>query len=123
MVSSASKGKISTFSSLRFRNFRLLLTGTTLTNAAQWIQSVTLSWLIYDVTSSGTMLGTMNVVRSAASLGMILIAGVLIDRFKRRSLMFLENGWLFTITLGMGLILIFDRAHISHCGSCNQYCH
>lgn len=111
--SSASK-KNSAFSSLCIRNFRLLLTGTTLTNAAQWIQSVTLSWLVYDLTSSGTMLGTMNLVRSAASLGMVLIAGILIDRFNRRSLMFLENGWLFTISLGMGIILISGHGQISY---------
>jgi MFS family permease len=112
--SSDSKEKIGTFSSLRIRNFRLLLTGTTMTNAAQWIQQVTLSWLIYDLTGSGTMLGSINVVRSVASLGMILIAGLLIDRFNRRGLMVLTNLWLFIITLGIGLILIFGRAHISY---------
>ncbi|MBW1767695.1 MAG: MFS transporter [Deltaproteobacteria bacterium] len=112
--SSTSVEKIGTFSSLRIHNFRWLLTGTTLSNAAQWIQQVTLSWLVYDLTGSGTMLGSINVVRSVASLGMIPIAGVLIDRFNRRKLMFLENGWLFTITLGIGLILIFSSAHISY---------
>jgi hypothetical protein len=37
--------EVSTFSSLRIRNFRFLLTGTVTSNAAQWIQQVTLSWL------------------------------------------------------------------------------
>jgi MFS family permease len=110
--SSRPKEKIGTFSSLRIHNFRLLLTGTTLSNAAQWIQQITLSWIIYDLTGSGTMLGSINLVRSAASIGMILIAGILIDRFNRRRLMFLENGWLFIITLGMGLILISGHTQI-----------
>lgn len=112
--SSASEEKIGTFSSLRIHNFRMLLTGTTLSHAAQWIQQITLSWLIYDLTGSGTMLGSVNVVRSIASLGMIPVAGILIDRFNRRKLMFLENGWLFIITLGIGIILIFGSAHISY---------
>jgi len=110
--SSASEEKIGTFSSLRIHNFRMLLTGTTLSHAAQWIQQVTLSWLVYDLTGSGTMLGSINVVRAVASLGMIPIAGVLIDRFNRRKLMFVETGWLFAITLGIGLLLIFGRSHI-----------
>jgi hypothetical protein len=62
--------KIGTFSALRLRDFRLLLVGTTLSNAAQWIQQVTMGWLVYDLTGSGTALGTVNLVRSAASLSL-----------------------------------------------------
>ena len=53
-------------------------------------------------------------VRSASSVGMIPVAGVLIDRVNRRKLMLMTNGWLFIITLGLGLILLFDGSHISH---------
>jgi MFS family permease len=102
------------FPSLRIRNFRQLLLGTVFSNAAQFIQQVTLSWLVYNLTGSGTMLGSMNLVRSVASLGMIPMAGELTDRVNRRSLMLMTNGWLFTISLGLGLILLFDRSHISH---------
>ncbi|MFC1869854.1 MFS transporter [Chloroflexota bacterium] len=106
--------KIGTIASLRISNFRLLFVGTILSNAAQWIQQVTLSWLAYDLTGSGTMLGTINMVRSVASLGMILMAGVLIDRLKRRRLLMIVNGWLFTITLTLGLMLLFGYPHISY---------
>jgi len=105
--------KINTFASLRIRNFRLLLVGTTLSNAAQWIQQITMGWLVYDMTGSGTMLGSINLVRSVAALGMIPMAGVLIDRLDRRKLILIENGWLFTITLTLGLLLLFDRANIT----------
>ncbi len=63
------------FAALYIRNFRWLLLGNTLANAGQWIQQVTLNWLVYDITGSGTMLGTVNVVRSAASLGLTPMAG------------------------------------------------
>ena len=46
---------ISAFASLRITNFRFLLGGSILSNAAQWIQMVTLSWLVYSLTGSGTM--------------------------------------------------------------------
>jgi MFS family permease len=95
------------FSALRISNFRFLLTGTVLTNAAQFIQQVTLNWLVYNLTGSGAMLGYINVVRSVASLGMIPAAGVLIDRLDRRRLMLITNAWLFTITLILGLLLVF----------------
>jgi len=106
--------KIDTLTSLRIPNFRLLFIGTLLSNAGQWIQQVTLSWLVYDLTGSGTILGTINLVRSVASLGMIPMAGLLIDRLKRRRLLMIENGWLFTITFTLGLILIFGHRDISY---------
>ena len=72
------------FAVLRIPNYSWFLTGTTLSNAAQWIQQVTLSWLVYDITSSGAMLGTLNLVRSIATLGLAPIAGVAIDRLPRQ---------------------------------------
>jgi len=103
-----------TFASLRLRDFRLLLTGTTLSNAGQWIQQVTLSWLVYDLTASGAMLGTINLVRSVATLGLAPVSGVAIDRFPRRTLMLAVNAWLFVISLGLGLLLLTGRVGIAH---------
>ena len=104
--------RVATFASLGISNFRLLLTGTMLSNAAQWVQVLTLNWLVYDLTGSGTMLGTVNLVRAFASLGMIPVAGILIDRLKRRQVMVGTNSWLFVITLVMGLLLLFGYAHV-----------
>jgi MFS family permease len=106
--------KIGTFDSLRIRNFRFLLTGTTLSNAAQWIQQITLNWLVYDLTGSGTILGSMNLVRSVAALGVIPVAGLLIDHLRRRRLLIIENGWLFTITLVLGFMIIFGHSNIAY---------
>ena len=105
---------MSTFESLRIRNFRLLLAGTTLSYAAIWIQQVTLSWLIYDLTSSGTMLGSLNLIRSMASVGMIPIAGLLIDRVQRRGLLLFVNAWLFTFTFTFAVILLCGYSRISY---------
>jgi len=106
--------KIGPFTPLRIRNFRWLLVGTILGNASQWIQQVTVSWLVYDITGSGTLLGSVNLVRSVAALGLIPIAGLLIDRLNRRTLMLIMNGWLSIITLALGLVLLFSQAQISY---------
>lgn len=96
------------FAVLRQRNFAWFLAGTTLSNAGQWIQQVTLSWLIYELTGSGAMLGTLNLVRSVATLGLAPIAGVAIDRFSRRGLLLATSGWLFAISAIFGVILSFN---------------
>jgi MFS family permease len=94
------------FAVLGVPSFAWFLVGTTLTNAAQWIQSVTLSWLVYDLTSSGTMLGTLNLVRSIATLGLATFAGVAIDRLPRRGLLYATSIWLCAISFGFGLVLL-----------------
>ncbi|MBI2760976.1 MAG: MFS transporter [Chloroflexi bacterium] len=95
-----------TFSSLRVRNFRLLLLGTTLDNMAMWIQQVTMSWLVYDITGSGAMLGLINLSRSAATVGLAPVSGVIIDRFPRRTLMLWICVWLMVLNGLLGVILL-----------------
>lgn len=101
-----------TFAALRIPDFRLLLVATTLSNAGHWIQQVTLGWLVYDLTNSGTMLGSINLVRSISTLGLAPVAGVAIDRFSHRLLMLLTSGWIFLISLTLGLALQTGRAEI-----------
>lgn len=95
-----------TFAALRIPSFAWFITGTTLSNAGQWIQQVTLSWLVYDLTSSGAMLGTLNLVRSIATIGLAPIAGVAIDRFSRRGLLYATSLWLCAISFGFGIALL-----------------
>jgi MFS family permease len=95
-----------TFAVLHVPSFAWFLTGTTFSNAAQWIQQVTLSWLVYDLTSSGAMLGIINLVRSIATVGLAPIAGVAIDRLSRRGLLYATSIWLFAISFGFGFVLL-----------------
>jgi MFS family permease len=101
-----------TFSSLRVRNFRLLLLGTTLDNMAMWIQQVTMSWLVYDITGSGAMLGLINLSRSAATVGLAPVSGVIIDRFPRRTLMLWTCVWLMVLSGLLGVILLTGRRDV-----------
>lgn len=106
MIAPKETGDTGTVGVLRRPDFRWLLAGTTLSNGAQWIQQVTLSWLIYDLTGSGALLGGLNLVRSLATLGLAPFAGVAIDRLPRRTLMLAVNSWLLVISLVLGLALL-----------------
>lgn len=94
------------FVALQHTDFRWLLLGTVLSNAAQWIQQVTLSWLVYDMTGSGALLGSLNLARAVATVGLAVAAGIAIDRLSRRALMLVVNAWLFAISLLLGLALL-----------------
>lgn len=112
-ITSPAAEKLSAIVSLRIPNFRLLLTGSVISNAAQWIQSITLSWLVYDMTGSGTILGTINLVRAAASVSMIPVAGLLVDRLNRKRLITIENAWLFVITFTIGMLILLGQHNIA----------
>jgi MFS family permease len=73
---------------------------------------VTLGWLVYDLTGSGTLLGSVNLVRSVAATGMILAAGLLVDRLSRRVLITVENGCLFLVSLAIGLALLAGHSSL-----------
>jgi MFS family permease len=102
------------FTSLLIPNFRLLFTGSVLSYAIQWIQQVILSWLVYDLTGSGTILGTINLVSSAASLCTLLAVGILVDYFNRRKLLQIEASCMFTLNLALGLILLSGHGNIAY---------
>ena len=51
--------QLSTFSSLRYRDYRLFWFATALMSAGQWVQQVTLGWLLYDLTGSSVLLGAL----------------------------------------------------------------
>jgi MFS family permease len=106
--------RVGTFTSLRIRNFRFLLSGQILSQAGSWIQQVALSWLVYNLTGSGTKLGTFSTIRSVTAIGMIPAAGVLTDRVERRKMMMITNAWLFVVTLLFGLLLITGHSKLSY---------
>ncbi|MBI1995311.1 MAG: MFS transporter [Deltaproteobacteria bacterium] len=94
-----------TFSSLRHVNYRYLWIGTVCMSAGQWIQQVTLGWLVYDLTGSSVLLGVLNGLRALPFLLVSPIAGVAADRMDRRRLV-LTAEWVLMITaLGMGLLV------------------
>lgn len=96
-------GAISVFSELNFRWFFL---GAILLNSATWMQDVTISWVVYDLTASGAMLGTISMVRMFATLSLASLAGIAVDRGSHRSLMLLTSGWYLLINVGIGLVFL-----------------
>ena len=78
--------RLRTFSSLKHRDFRLLWTSTLFASAGNWIQQVTLGWLIYDMSGSALLLGALHGARTLPFLLAGPIGGVLSDRMDRRRL-------------------------------------
>jgi len=86
-----------TFASLRHADFRYLWSGTVMMSAGQWVQQVTLGWLIYDLTGNSVLLGALNGLRALPFLVTGPMAGVAADRLDRRKLL-IATQWVLTAT-------------------------
>lgn len=104
--------RIQTFSSLRHRDYRLLWIGTLFSSSGQWIQQVTLSWLVYQMTGSGALLGAINGFRSLPMLVLGPFGGVAADRVDRKKLMLGTQVWLMVLTAVFAVLIATDLIRV-----------
>lgn len=109
-----SRLSLGTFKSLKHRNFRLLWFGLLFSSAGQWIQQVTLGWLVYDLTGSAALLGLVNGLRAVPFLLTGPLAGVLADRVDRRGLMFWTQVFLLVLSFLFGLDTALGYLQVWH---------
>src|SRR5262245_10111118 len=74
------------FAVLRTRNYRLFWIGQWISLIGTWMQSVTQAWLLVRLTSSPLALGVLGAASSAPVLALVLVGGLVSDRFSRRSI-------------------------------------
>jgi MFS family permease len=84
---SARSSKLDAYSSLRLRDYRLLLTGSFLSNFGLQMLSLAVSWDLYEKTRSALVLGNVGLVQVAPFVVLSLFAGHVADRFDRRRVM------------------------------------
>lgn len=76
-----------TFSALRYRNYRLWFIGQSLSLMGTWFQNVAQSWLMYQMTHSKIALGWLAFAGTVPTLLFMLPAGVVADRVPRQRLL------------------------------------
>lgn len=75
-----------TFASLKIRNFRLFFTGQSISLIGTWMHQTALSWLIYEMTGSKLLLGTIAALGSLPMLFLSIFGGVLADRVAKKKI-------------------------------------
>ena len=75
----------------RNRNYRLFFGGQGISLIGTWMQSVALSWLVYRLTGSALLLGTVGFVTQIPILVFSPVAGVLADRWPLRRVLVLTQ--------------------------------
>jgi len=72
---------------LRSRDYRLFWSGSFIANLGLWMQQIALGWLVYDMTRSASLLGTISFCGSLPVLTLGLLGGAIADRASRRVVM------------------------------------
>jgi len=76
-----------TFASLRHRAYLYLWLGVVFHSTAHWMEQVSMGWLLYEMTDSPFLLGSLMGARALPFLFFSTLAGVAADRVDRRSLL------------------------------------
>ena len=77
---------------IRDRRFGPYLAGNFTSNVGNWFQNVTAGIVVYQLTGSNTLVGTVSVLQFLATLVLSPWSGALADRFDRRKLLILAQG-------------------------------
>jgi MFS family permease len=83
-------------------------------SAGQWIQQVTLGWLLYDLTGNSMLLGALNGLRALPFLITGPLAGVAADRMDRRKLLLQTQSVLIITAVLMGVLVASPFLHVWH---------
>jgi MFS family permease len=117
-------------SSLRQRNYRLYFFGQLVSVAGTWMQTVAQSFLVLDLTHSGTQLGLTTAARFAPMLIFGPLGGLFADRLDKRHVLYLTQTlqgllagafaillatgsmtlwWVYLLAVLLGFVNVFDN--------------
>lgn len=71
----------------RYRNYRLYFCGQCVSLIGTWMQHVAMSWLVYRLTGSGSLLGLVTAAGQISVFILTPFAGVFVDRLHRRNVL------------------------------------
>jgi len=95
------------FSALRHRNYRLMWTGTLVSNTGDWMDQVALNWLVVSTTGSPFHLALVNLCRGLPILLFILVGGAMADRLPRRRLMMLTQSAAMALAVFLAIMVLW----------------
>src|ERR1017187_4305094 len=125
----ASGGVSHAWRALRHRNFRLFFGGQSISLIGTWMTRIATAWLVYRLTHSAFLLGTVSFVGQIPTFLLAPFAGVWIDRLDRRQVLVWTQAlsmlhsltlaamtlsgritipWLLVLSVMQGLINAFD---------------
>jgi MFS family permease len=98
---------------MRHRNFRLFFGGQSISLIGTWMTRVATSWLVYRLTKSSLLLGTVGFAGQIPTFLLAPLAGVLVDRVDRRKVLVWTQALAMAQSLALAWLTLSHRINIT----------
>jgi len=107
---------VSTFRSLRIRNYRLWAAGALVSNVGTWMQRTAQDWLVLThlTDHNATAVGIVMALQFGPQLALLPFTGLAADRLNRRKLLMATQAAMGLLALGLGLLTISGAVQLWH---------
>src|SRR5215475_3368075 len=107
-----SAGLAHAWRALRHRNFRLFFGGQSISLIGTWMTRVATSWLVYRLTKSSLLLGTVSFAGQIPTFLLAPFAGVIVDRIDRRKVLVWTQALAMVQSLALAWLTLSHRINI-----------
>ncbi len=98
-----------TFRALRYPNFRLLVTGTLLSQTGDFLQIMAQGWLVLTLTGSPLSLGVVGFCQAVPRLAFGVLSGMLADRLDRKRLLLVSQASMMALSVIFAILVATHR--------------
>jgi MFS family permease len=102
------------FSALHHRDFRWYFIGQLISISGTWMQTVAQGWLVFELTHSEFALGVVAFAAGVPSLLLSPFAGVIVDRFPRRAILFCTQTVQMLLAFTLAFLVLAGTIQVWH---------
>jgi MFS family permease len=99
---------------LRHRNFQLFFSGQLISLIGTWMQTVAQSWLVYRLTGSALLLGSVGFASQIPVFMFAPLGGIAADRFNRRRIVIGTQNAAMVLAFILAALTLSNRVHVWH---------
>jgi MFS family permease len=99
---------------LRHRNFQLFFSGQLISLVGTWMQSVAQSWLVYRLTGSALLLGSVGFASQVPVFLFAPLGGIAADRFNRRHIVIATQAASMVLAFILAALTLFHKVQVWH---------
>lgn len=101
-----------TFSSLKIRNYKLYFTGQGISLTGTWVQTIAQTWLIFQLTGSGTYIGLLTAMQFLPVLLLGPVGGLVADRFPKRQILYITQGASMALAFTLAVLVLSHAVQV-----------
>src|SRR5580698_2576791 len=103
-----------TLRALRHRNFQLFFSGQLISLIGTWMQNVAQSWLVYRLTGSALLLGSVGLASQVPVFLFAPLGGIAADRFNRRQIVIATQTASMVLAFILAALTLFHKVQVWH---------